>query len=68
MHVFLLCLLSGSTGAIAGFLLLNWARRLPPHLVDHQHCDERYTQMHRRFCREISDRDTEIQRIIQGLS
>jgi hypothetical protein len=68
MNTFLLCLFVGSLGAIAGFLLHAWCHRLPPHMVDHEYCDERYVNMHRRLSREITARDSEIQRLMQGLS
>jgi hypothetical protein len=65
---FLLCFLCGSAGAIVGFIIANWARRLPRPLAYHQHCDERYVNMHRRLASEIRSRDAEIQRLMQGLS
>ena len=68
MNDFLLCFLSGSAGAIVGFIIANWARRLPRPPAYHQHCDGRYVCMHRRMAREIQLRDAEIQRLMQGLS
>jgi hypothetical protein len=68
MHTFALCFLFGSLGAIVGFFIANWARKLPPHMVDHEYCDQRYVTMHRRLSHQIHDQEAEIQRLIQGLS
>jgi hypothetical protein len=68
MRDFLLCFLFGSFGAIVGFFIANWAGRLPAHLVDHGHCDERFNRMTREYRHQIHDQEAEIQRLIQGLS
>lgn len=68
MTTFLLCFLTGSFGAIAGFLLSSWVRKLPEHTPDHRHCQERFDRMVRDYRHQIRDQESEIQRLIQGLS
>jgi hypothetical protein len=68
MRIFLLCFLFGSLGALAGFLLANWARKLPRGIPDHSRCEERFTRMAIEYRHQIHDKEAEIQRLIQGLS
>lgn len=68
MRDFLLCLLTGSFGAIVGFYVANWARKLPAPLCDHSECQVRFERMNFALRRQIHDKEAEIQRLLQGLS
>ena len=68
MHIFILCFLSGSFGALVGLMVANWARKLPQSFPDHTFCDERFQRMVKRYRHELKEQENEISRLVRGMS